>query len=90
MNSSYYSKHIFLNVINKLLTELEWRCELIQVYSKHENHEKNEEHESKSEELELWLCNLVGYMQELIGNPTFQDDIVYASMKVYTESQSET
>jgi hypothetical protein len=37
------------------------------------------------EEHELWICNPVECIRELIGNPAFQEYMKYAPEKAYTD-----
>ena len=55
-----------------------------------ENNAIDEPVEGDSEELELWMCNPVACMRELIGNPAFDGSMAYAPEKVYVDQEGQT
>ncbi|KIK12171.1 hypothetical protein PISMIDRAFT_121348 [Pisolithus microcarpus 441] len=90
--TSYQSKYMLMKFINKLPTGPEWRCELIRVHGDRDEHGEPEEpdDEDNVEELELWMCDPIACMKELIGNPGLKGNIAYTPEKVYTDHQAKT
>ncbi|KIK25467.1 hypothetical protein PISMIDRAFT_63943, partial [Pisolithus microcarpus 441] len=86
---SYQSTHMFMKIIDKLPTSPKWRCELVHTHGDLEDigcdQAGDENHTIGGDEVELWVCNLVSCIRELIGNPAFHREITYAPEKVYTD-----
>ena len=76
----------FLKCINSLNTSLPWICEMIDV----EGDIQGEDGAMKWEMVELWQRDPVECVEELIGNPAFQDMMVYVLEHVYTDLKGES
>ncbi|KAI5995911.1 hypothetical protein EDD15DRAFT_2164382 [Pisolithus albus] len=89
MGPSYRSNHTFMKIIDKLPSGPEWRCELVRTHGDLEeighDQERDEDHGTGGEEMELWVRDLVACVKELMGNPAFHGEIAYAPEKVYTD-----
>lgn len=87
---SYRSNHTFLKMIDELSTGPEWICELIQIQGDLEGGEVEEggngSKGNETEEVELWMCDSVACIRELISNPAFHGEMAYAPEKVYADS----
>ena len=59
----------------------------MKVHGELEVREDEDEEAANVEELELWLCDPVVCVQELISNPAFKNEIAYTPKKVYTDAQ---
>ncbi|KAI9459627.1 hypothetical protein HD554DRAFT_2206981 [Boletus coccyginus] len=46
--------------------------------------------DGETKELELWMCDPVACIRELMGNPAFDGSMVYAPEKVYTDTEGRT
>jgi len=86
-----------MKVIDQLPTGSEWHCELVRVHGDDETHGApaqgpgdDRADQGNDKELELWLCDPVACVQELLGNPVFHDELAYAPEKVYTDPQAQT
>ncbi|KAI9566700.1 hypothetical protein HD554DRAFT_2040073 [Boletus coccyginus] len=95
MQPSYSSNYTFLRLMDKLLTGPEWTCKLICIHGDlgwvDENNVVMEGiQDGKTEELELWICDPVAYIQELMGNPTFDESMAYTPEKIYTDAKGQT
>ena len=81
--------------MDKLPTGPEWTCRLIHIHGDlgplDENNVAMEDmQDGKTKELELWMCNLVACIRELMGNPTFDGSMAYVPEKVYTDPEGRT
>ncbi|KAI5990447.1 hypothetical protein EDD15DRAFT_2170319 [Pisolithus albus] len=89
MGPSYRSNHTFMKIIDKLPSGPEWRCELVRTHGDLEeighDQERDEDHGTGGEEMELWVRDPVACVKELMGNPAFHGEIAYAPEKVYTD-----
>ncbi|KAI6006884.1 hypothetical protein EDD15DRAFT_2383857 [Pisolithus albus] len=94
MRPSYQSNHTFMKIVDSLMTSPEWRCELVYTNGdvKDIRHDQGDDegHTINGKEMELWVCNPVTCIRELIGNPAFNGNIAYAPEKVYTDCHGTT
>ena len=67
--------------INQLPTGPDWVCDIVNVSGDLEA----EDGERMEEELELWRRNPLECIQELIGNPSFKNKMVYEPAKFFTD-----
>ncbi|KAI6106269.1 hypothetical protein EDD16DRAFT_1491001 [Pisolithus croceorrhizus] len=90
----YRSNYKFMKTIDQLPTSTEWKCELVHAHGDDEDIGNDQggdkDHTVGGEEMELWVHDPVACITELIGNPAFHGDIVYAPEKVYTDCQGST
>ncbi|KAG6906093.1 hypothetical protein DXG01_015962 [Tephrocybe rancida] len=66
-NLSFHNNYTFLQKVDALPTGPEWDCEIIHV----DGDRIGEDGKVMSEDLELWLCDPVECICELMGNPAF-------------------
>ncbi|KAI6102035.1 hypothetical protein EDD16DRAFT_1696689 [Pisolithus croceorrhizus] len=85
----FLNNHTFMKIVDRLPTSPEWRCELVYTNGdvKDIRHDQGDDegHTIDGEEMELWVCNPVACIRELIGNPAFNGNIAYTPEKVYTD-----
>lgn len=74
---------MFFKQVDDLPTGVDWRCEMITVHG----NELDETGKPIVEKLELWMCDPVECVRELIGNPVFDGDIAYAPERVYADAE---
>ncbi|KAI6040960.1 hypothetical protein EDC04DRAFT_2879042 [Pisolithus marmoratus] len=90
----YGSNHTFMKIVDKLPTSPEWKCELVHTYGDVEDirHdlEGKEDPIMDGEEMELWMCDPVACIRELIRNLAFHGNITYTPKKVYMDHQGST
>jgi Plavaka transposase len=67
--------------INWLPTGPDWICDIVNVSGDLEG----EDGERMGEELELWRHNPLECIQDLIGNPSFKNEMVYESAQFFTD-----
>ncbi|KAI9570029.1 hypothetical protein HD554DRAFT_2204195 [Boletus coccyginus] len=95
MQPSYGSNYTFLRLMDKLPTGPEWTCKLVHIHGDlgplDENNVAMEGiQDGETEELELWMCDLVACIRELMGNPAFDGSMAYAPEMVYTNAEGRT
>lgn len=78
---SFHNTYSLLKKIDQLPTGPDWVCDIVKVSGDLEG----EDGETMVEELELWRRNPVECIQELIGNPSFKDKIVFEPAKFFTD-----
>ncbi|KAI6035763.1 hypothetical protein EDC04DRAFT_2868793 [Pisolithus marmoratus] len=71
--------------VDRLHTGPGWTCEMIDV----ESDIVAEDGTLRHEQLELWQCNPVECIQELMGNPAFWDVMSYVPKHAYTDVNGE-
>ena len=69
--------------VDQLPTGPEWRCELITI----KGDKVNDDGKPLEERVELWLCDPVECMREIIGNPAFDGNMAYTPERVYVKSE---
>ncbi|KAI6096640.1 hypothetical protein F5141DRAFT_1011824 [Pisolithus sp. B1] len=72
-----------LKYMDKLHTGPAWTCEMIDV----EGNIIAEDGTLKHKQLELWQCDPVECMQEWMGNPAFQEVMLYVPKCAYTDAK---
>ncbi|KAF8228358.1 hypothetical protein L208DRAFT_1291921, partial [Tricholoma matsutake] len=77
---SFHNTYLFLKKVDQLLTSSSWECDVITVDGGH----VGEGSKMMCEELELWHCNPVECIQELIGNPALNGHIAYTPVQHFT------
>ncbi|KAF8223722.1 hypothetical protein L208DRAFT_1315423, partial [Tricholoma matsutake] len=80
---SFHNTYSFLKKIDKLPSGPEWTCDVIDVTGDHEG----EDGMLMREQLELWHCDPVECIQDLIGNPAFHDHLADRPEHVYADSR---
>ena len=73
-------------MVDSLPITSKWKCEVIKV----EGNIIGEGGKPKTENVELWFRNPIECIQDLIGNPSFQDHIAYAPQRVFTSDAGTT
>ncbi|KAG2750205.1 hypothetical protein P692DRAFT_20873162 [Suillus brevipes Sb2] len=68
--------------VDELLHGAAWSCKKISV----QGNRTDEKGELLHEDVELWMCNPVECIKDLIGNPLFKDQMVYTPARAYTDS----
>ena len=69
--------------VDQLPTGPEWKCGIIKV----SGDVLDEDRKTRSEQLELWYCDPIECIKELIGNPAFKDYISYVPERVYMDKE---
>ena len=80
---SFNNARSFLKYVDSLRTGPAWTCEMIEVVGD----VVGEDGHLKQEQLEFWRRDLVECVQELIGNLSFRDVMVYAPERAYTDAK---
>ncbi|KAG6806291.1 hypothetical protein H0H92_011916, partial [Tricholoma furcatifolium] len=80
-NLSFQNNYTFLQKVDALPTGPEWACEIVHV----EGDRLGKDGEVMSEDLELWMCDPVECIRELMGNPAFSENISYAPERAYRD-----
>lgn len=80
---SFYNSYSFLKKVDQLPTGPEWKCSIIKV----SGDVLDEDGKTRSEQLELWYCDPIECIKELIGNPAFKDYISYVPERVYMDKE---
>ncbi|KAI6106364.1 hypothetical protein EV401DRAFT_2124241 [Pisolithus croceorrhizus] len=83
---SFENACLFLKHVDKLQTGLAWTCEIIDMCGDIISKDGRLKHE----EAELWCHDPVECVQELMGNPPFQDVMSYIPEQAYADTNSET
>ncbi|KAI6110399.1 hypothetical protein EDD16DRAFT_1435067, partial [Pisolithus croceorrhizus] len=83
---SFENAHSFLKHVDKLWTGPAWTCEFIDVCGDIIGKDGRLKHE----EVELWQCNPIECVQELMGNPAFWDVMSYIPEQAYADANGET
>jgi hypothetical protein len=80
---SFHNTYSFLKKIDELPSGPDWTCDVIDVTGDQEG----EDGMLMREELELWCCDPVECIRDLIGNPALREHLAYQPERVYTDSQ---
>ncbi|GBE88897.1 hypothetical protein SCP_1403050 [Sparassis crispa] len=80
---SFKNKYAFFQKIDMLPRGPKWECELFEAVGD----ELDNENKPYTEVLELWRRNPVECIQELIGNPTFQELLHYTPEQLYADEE---
>ncbi|KAI6028229.1 hypothetical protein EDC04DRAFT_2869150 [Pisolithus marmoratus] len=75
----------FLKYVDRLHTGPGWSCEMIDV----EGNVMAKDRTLRHEQLELWQCNPIKCIQELMGNPAFWDVMSYVPECAYADTDGE-
>ena len=87
----YHSKYTFLQLVDKLPTGPEWTCRLVHFHGNLGLLDENDVvMEGETKELELWMCDPVACIRELMGNSAFDGSMAYTPEKVYTDAEGQT
>ncbi|KAG0698831.1 hypothetical protein DFH29DRAFT_983729 [Suillus ampliporus] len=78
---SFHNNHSFLQCVDKLPHGPGWSCKKVAVHGNCED----ENGEMLQEEVELWSHDPVECVKELIGNPSFKEDMAYSPAKAYAD-----
>jgi hypothetical protein len=70
-----------LKKVDQLPTGPEWKCDIVKVAGDR----LGEDGCIMMEALELWRCDPIECIQELIGNPTFKDSMAYEPVRMYLD-----
>ncbi|KAF8868026.1 hypothetical protein BD779DRAFT_1615592 [Infundibulicybe gibba] len=84
-NLSFHSNYMFLKKVNALPTGPDWECKIVKMTGD----QQGEDGKMMEEEMELWFCNPIDCMKELIGNPTFKYHISYTPEHVFTSNNGD-
>ncbi|KAI6015680.1 hypothetical protein EDC04DRAFT_2870455 [Pisolithus marmoratus] len=82
---SFNTAWSLLKKVDSLCTGPAWTCEIIDVVGDVVGKDSTLRHE----QLELWQRDPMECMEELIGNPVFQDVMAYVPEHVYADAQGE-
>ena len=77
------NKQAFYKHIDTLLHGPKWDCEPFKIIGD----ELDEKNQQRSKIIYLWKCNPVECIKDLIGNPTFWNNLHYTPEKVYKDSE---
>ena len=80
---SFHNVRSLLQLIDDLPKGPVWSCEIMTV----QGDEIGDDGKAHVEHLELWKRNPVDCIKELIGNPTFKENIKYKPYRVYEDSE---
>ncbi|KAJ7715290.1 hypothetical protein B0H14DRAFT_3118920 [Mycena olivaceomarginata] len=83
-NLSFHNNRAFLKKVDQLPMEPDWTCKMVTAAG----NRLDENDELMSEDLELWMCNPVECIKELISNPAFREHMAYAPERVYGAKDS--
>ncbi|KAF8232974.1 hypothetical protein L208DRAFT_1269244, partial [Tricholoma matsutake] len=78
---SFHNTYSFLKKIDQLPTGPEWICDSVAIDGDH----AGEDGMKMSEDLELWHCDPVECIQELLGIPALNGDISYTPVQYFTD-----
>ena len=78
---SFKSKHTFMKAIDSLPRSAEWSLKMVEV----EGDILGTDGKPLTEEVELWMCNPLDCIRELMANPSFADVISYEPQKVFED-----
>jgi len=81
LNMSFKSKHTFMKVIDSLPRSTEWSLKMVEV----EGDILGTDGKPLTEEVELWMHNLLDCIHKLLANPNFVDVISYEPQKVFDD-----
>jgi hypothetical protein len=76
---SYHNNYSYLQKVDQLPTGPGWKCEIVTAAG----NKLDENDEMMKEDLELWMRDPVECIKGLMGNPAFQDYMVYIPERVY-------
>ncbi|KAJ7574249.1 hypothetical protein C8J56DRAFT_1126202 [Mycena floridula] len=82
MKPSFKNKHAFLHKIDALLQASQWSCEGKVIEGKI----KGPKGEFLTENVEVWMRDPLECIEELVGNPMFEEYLDYAPYHVYYHS----
>ncbi|KAJ7604630.1 hypothetical protein FB45DRAFT_768475 [Roridomyces roridus] len=83
---SFHNNRAFLQKIDALPTGPDWSCEIMTVVGD----VKDEDGKLLTEDLELWMRDPVECIKQLMGNPLFKENMVYAPERAYTSAKGTT
>ncbi|KAG2034075.1 hypothetical protein BDR03DRAFT_935443 [Suillus americanus] len=78
---SFHNNRSFLQHVDKLPHGPGWTCKKVTVHGNC----KDENSEMMQEDVELWIRDPVECVKELIGNPSFKEDMAYSPAKAYAD-----
>jgi hypothetical protein len=78
---SFHNTYSLMKKIDQLPTGPDWVCDIVNVSGDLEG----EDGERMGEDLELWRRNPLECIQELIGNPSFKDKMVFEPAQFFTD-----
>ncbi|KAF9235882.1 hypothetical protein BU15DRAFT_89436 [Melanogaster broomeanus] len=78
---SFHNARSFFKKVDALPHGTPWSCKKVTITGDQED----ENGEMMTEEVEVWLRDVVECIQELIGNPLFEDDMVYEPSRAYQD-----
>ncbi|KAG2082522.1 hypothetical protein BD769DRAFT_1305175, partial [Suillus cothurnatus] len=81
MKLSFHNNCLFLQRVDALPHGQGWSCRKVTVHGNH----KDELGVPLEEKVELWSCDPLECVQELIGNPFFKADMAYSLAKAYAD-----
>ncbi|KAI6154402.1 hypothetical protein EDD17DRAFT_1779867 [Pisolithus thermaeus] len=82
---SFANTQSFLKSVDRLCTGPAWTCEMIDICGDIISKDGTMKHE----QLELWQCDPIKCVQDLIGNPTFWDVMSYIPECAYMDANGE-
>lgn len=77
---SFHNTYSLLKKIDQLPTGPDWVCDIVKV----SGDLKGDDGETMVKELELWRRNPLECIQQLIGNPSFKDKIIFEPGMYFT------
>ncbi|THG98547.1 hypothetical protein EW145_g7410 [Phellinidium pouzarii] len=80
---SFHNARKLYQIIDSLPDSTAWKCDFIKV----EGDVMNLNGTPMTETYPLWRRDVIEIIQELIGNPTFRNDIAYFPERAYTDAQ---
>ncbi|KAG1819370.1 hypothetical protein EV424DRAFT_1323500, partial [Suillus variegatus] len=86
MNTSFTSKYSLLKAIDKLPCATKWKLKKISMVGNRTANDWQQE----TEDLELWLCDPVDCIRELMSNPDFDRCVLYAPEKAFAAKEGKT
>ena len=81
LNLSVYNNRSLLQKVDSLATGPEWTCEIMTAHG----NKVGQDGTMIMEDLELWKCDPVESVKELIGNLGFKNLVSYVPQQVYTD-----
>ncbi|KAG1876864.1 hypothetical protein C8R48DRAFT_745419 [Suillus tomentosus] len=78
---SFHNNQSFLQKVDELLHGASWSCKKVGI----QGNRTDETGQPMCKDIELWMCNPVECIKDLIGNPLFKDHMVYAPTRAYTD-----
>ncbi|KAG1846303.1 hypothetical protein C8R48DRAFT_750604 [Suillus tomentosus] len=78
---SFHNNQSFLQKVDELPHGPAWSCKKVSV----KGNRTDENGQSLHEDVELWMCDPVECIKDLIGNPLFKEHMVYAPSRAYQD-----